>query len=164
MPDRRKSGSPATIAATLLTIAASGALLTTGTVAAHGLTRSPASRAVRALKATDTAHLRYIRSSGSLLLDEGTAAGTLPGRMRASVNIGATISGTFTIYVRGGTITGHGAATPQGSGVYESFAGALSVTGGSGRYARAHGSARLYGTFDRDSYALAVQTAGMLYY
>ena len=117
-----------------------------------------------ALETTDTAHLRYVRSSGSLLLDEGTASGTLPGRMRASVNVGATISGTFTVYIHSGTITGHGSAIPHGSGVYESFAGSLVVTGGSGRYERASGRARLYGTFDRDNYALVVQTAGTLHY
>jgi hypothetical protein len=121
-------------------------------------------RAARALKAADTAHLRYVSASGSLLLEEGKASGTLPGSMRVHFNVGATLSGSFTIYTRGGSIKGHGAATPHGSGVYESFAGSLTVTGGSGRYAHAHGHAGLYGTFNRDTYALTVQTTGTLSY
>lgn len=120
--------------------------------------------AARALKASDTAHLRYTAAAGSVLIEQGRATGTLPGTMHVRFSIGATFTGRFTIYAAGGSISGRGAATPKGSGVYESFSGALTVTGGSGRYGRAHGRARLYGTFNRDSYALVVQTVGTLYY
>src|ERR1700691_5273404 len=141
-----KSTVAATIAATLLGACAVPAL------AAH------------ALKATDTAHLRYISASGSLLIEEGKATGTLPGNMKVHFDVGATFSGSFTIYAKSGSISGHGSAVPHGSGIYESFAGSLTVTGGSGRYAHARGQARLYGTFDRNSYALLVQTVGTLRY
>jgi hypothetical protein len=117
----------------------------------------------RALPAVDTGHLHYVSAAASLL-EEGTASGTLPGEMRASVTIGPTIGGTFTFYIHGGTIEGHGSASPHGSGVYASFSGSLTATGGTGRYTHAHGHARLYGTFNRDTYALLVQTAGTLYY
>ena len=151
------------------------ALLATGSAAAHSAGAPPATqpaghaarahaRAARTLKATDTAHLRYVSASGSRLLEEGAAGGTLPGKMRASVSVGATISGSFTIYAKGGTITGHGQATPRGSGVYESFSGTVTVTGGSGRYVHARGHTGLYGTFDRDNYALVIQTTGTLSY
>ncbi len=126
--------------------------------------RSRSAYAARILNATDTAHLHYVRSSGSLLFEEGAATGTLPGSMRAHVNIGPTTSGSFTIYTHGGTITGHGSATMRGSGRYESFAGTLVVTGGTGRYTHAHGRAGLNGTFDRKTYALLVQTTGRLAY
>jgi hypothetical protein len=120
--------------------------------------------AAHALRATDTAHLRYISASGSLLVEQGRASGTLPGSMRVHFDVGPVFTGSFTIYAGGGSISGHGSATPHGSGVYESFAGSLTVTGGSGRYAHAHGQAKLYGTFDRNSYALLVQTVGTLHY
>jgi hypothetical protein len=137
-----------------------------GVLAARGQRPMPTlvAHAARSLNATDTAHLRFVRSSGSRLLDEGTASGTLPGRMRANVDVGATISGTFTLTIHGGKITGHGSATPRGAGEYESFSGSLVVTGGTGRYAHAHGHAGLYGTFDRNNYALVVQTTGTLHY
>jgi hypothetical protein len=118
----------------------------------------------RSVKATDTGHLHYISASGSLLLEEGRASGTLPGSMRVHLNVGVTLSGNFTIYTRGGTIKGRGSATPHGSGVYESFAGSLIATGGTGRYAHAHGHAGLYGTFNRNTYALTIQTTGTLSY
>jgi hypothetical protein len=120
--------------------------------------------ATRVLSATDTAKLRYVRSSGSRLYEEGSVTGTLPGKMTAYVNIGSTISATFTIYVHGGTIKGRGSAIPHGSGIYESFAGSATAVGGTGRYVHAHGRAGLYGVFNRRTYALTVQTTGRLSY
>jgi hypothetical protein len=141
-------------------------LLATATQHAHayaGQFTQPAD-AAHVLSATDTAHLRYISSSGSLLLDEGKATGTLPGSMRVRLDLGTTFTGTFTIRASGGSINGHGTATPHGSGTYESFSGTLTVTGGTGRYAHAHGHGGLYGTFDRDNYALVIKTTGSLTY
>lgn len=121
-------------------------------------------RVARVLSATDTAHLHYIKASGSLLLEEGRATGTLPGTMRVRLNVGPTLSGSFTITTRFGSIKGRGSATPHGSGTVESFAGTLVASGGTGRYTHAHGRAGLYGTFNRGTYALTVQTTGKLSY
>jgi hypothetical protein len=125
---------------------------------------APGLASARSLRATDTAHLRYLSGSGSLLHERGGASGTIPGQMSADMRVGPRFSGNFTIYARGGTIRGHGLAFPKGEGVYESFSGTLTVTGGSGRFTRAHGVAKLYGTFNRNSYALLVQTVGTLLY
>jgi hypothetical protein len=146
---------------------AAGCLVTaTQSVHAGAYAAQPAGRAHAAdvLNATDTAHLHYVSSSGSLLFDEGKATGTLPGSMRVHLDLGTTFTGTFTIYASGGSIEGHGSATPHGSGTYESFAGTITVTGGTGRYAHAHGRGGLYGTFDRDNYALVIKTTGSLTY
>jgi hypothetical protein len=126
--------------------------------------RGPSARAARTLGASDVAHLHYVRSSGSYLFEEGSATGGMPGSMKVDLNVGATFSGSFTIYTQNGSIKGHGSATPHGSGRYESFSGSLTVTGGTGRYAHAHGTAGLYGTFDRKTYALVIQTTGKLSY
>lgn len=131
---------------------------------AGGAAHPPRAEAARALRATDKANLHYISASGALLFEEGAAAGTLPGSIHVDFEVGATLRGSFTIYTKGGTIRGHGEATPHGAGVYESFAGALIATGGSGRYRHAHGRAGLYGTFDRNTYALTIQTTGTLSY
>jgi hypothetical protein len=84
--------------------------------------------------------------------------------MRAHVNISSTVTADFTIYTHSGTITGHGTATPHGSGINESFQGSFQVTSGTGNYAHAHGHAGLSGTFNRRTYALTVQTTGRLSY
>jgi hypothetical protein len=161
---RRRKREPCAWSAILVAILVASA--TAGIVrpagAARPIKRPPPAHAARTLNATDTGHLHYVSSSGSLLLEEGSASGGLPGRMRARLDLGPTFSGSFTIYTRGGTIKGHGTATPRGSGRYESFAGSLVVTGGGGRYAHARGHAGLYGTFDRKTYALVIQTTGKL--
>jgi hypothetical protein len=131
---------------------------------ADGAHPHESARIARVLSATDTARLRYIKASGSLLLEEGRATGTLPGTMRVRLNVGPTLSGSFTITTRFGSIKGRGSATPHGSGTVESFAGTLVASGGTGRYAHARGHAGLYGTFNRDTYALTVQTTGKLSY
>jgi hypothetical protein len=155
-------------AAAGLAVLAGAMLVASMSAAARGASESqaPEARAARTLKATDTAHLHKVSVSGSLLIEEGKATGTLPGKMRASVNVGATISGTFTFYLHGGTIKGHGGATPHGEGTYESFAGTVTVKGGTGRYAHAHGQTKLYGTIDRqtEEYPLVIQTTGTLSY
>jgi hypothetical protein len=116
------------------------------------------------LHAFDMAKLRYAGAVGEQVYETGIASGTLPGSIRVHMIFAATFSGSFAIYTRGGRIDGHGRARPHGEGVYESFAGTLVVSGGTGRFRHAHGTAHLYGVFDRESYALTIQTAGTLRY
>lgn len=114
------------------------------------------------LRAGDTARLRYAGAVGEEVYETGNAKGTLPGVIHVHMIFASTFSGNFQIYTRGGRIDGHGRARPHGEGTYQSFAGTLVVSGGTGRYRHAHGTARLYGVFDRESYALTIQTAGTL--
>lgn len=146
-------------------------MLAVGTLALMSMADTPASaqpraHAARSLKTSDFAKLHYVerKSSGSWLYEEGPATGTLPGSMRVYANIGPTLTATFTIYARGGTIRGRASAKPHGSGRFESFAGSLVATGGSGRYANAHGRAGFYGVLNRLNYAMTVQTTGTLSY
>jgi hypothetical protein len=145
-------------------VAALAILLALFWAAASALGETSRARAAHVLKASDTAHLRYISGSGSTINEEGKATGTLPGNMRVRLDVGTTFTGNFKIYASGGSIEGHGSAKPHGSGTYESFAGTLTVTHGTGRYAHAHGKGGLYGTFNRNNYALVVKTTGNLTY
>jgi len=143
-------------------VAAAG-MLGGATALAH---REPAvARAAHSLEVRDESHMHLVRESGSLLLEEGPATGTLPGSVKVRFNVGATVSAYFTIYARGGgSITGHGKGALHSTGTYATFGGTLTVTGGSGRYAHAHGSGGLYGAINRRTYALTVQTTGKLFY
>jgi hypothetical protein len=120
--------------------------------------------AARTLDGTDTARLHLVHQDESLLYEEGSASGALPGRMKARLVVGSLFKGSCTIYTRDGSITGRGTATPRGVGRYQSFHGSFVVTGGSGRYRRVHGRTSLYGTFDRRTFAVVVQTVGRLSY
>jgi hypothetical protein len=112
------------------------------------------------------AHLHYVTARGSYLFEEGPASGALAGTVSARVRITADISGSFTFYSPGGSVRGYGSAKLNESGSYASFGGTLQVLGGTGRYAHAHGSGRLYGVFNRRSprLELTIQTTGNLSY
>ncbi|HEY5344585.1 MAG TPA: hypothetical protein VIJ66_13115 [Solirubrobacteraceae bacterium] len=124
----------------------------------------PGAHAARTLNGTDTAHLHLVHQRETVVIEEGAATGALPGSMRAQLDVGSVFTGTCTISTHGGTVTGHGRAIPRGSGRYQSFSGTLTITGGSGRYAHARGSTGLYGTFDRRTFALVIQTSGRIAY
>jgi hypothetical protein len=125
---------------------------------------STAGEAHGVIAGNDDASLHLVRASGSTLFEEGSAQGTLPGSMRARLHVGATFSGSFVISTPNGTIEGRGSATPHGGGRIESFAGTAHIVGGTGRYSHAHGSSGFFGTFDRRTYAVVIQTRGSLSY
>jgi hypothetical protein len=121
--------------------------------------------AAHVLNVKDGGHLHEVRSSGDELLEEGPVSGTIPGKVKVSFDIGATITAKFTIYANGGgSISGKGGGALHSTSVYSSFGGSLKVTGGSGRYAHAHGTGTLSGQINRKTYALSVQADGKLYY
>jgi hypothetical protein len=149
--------------------AASVAALPTALAAGDGAHASsaaadpPAARAAGTLRVNDSAHMRG-SGSGSDLIEEGYATGTMPGRVRASLLLGAsTVRVGFTVYLRNGQITGHGTARLNtGHGAYASFGGSLVVSHGTGHYAHVSGSGGLYGTIDRENYSAVVQVIGTL--
>jgi hypothetical protein len=160
-----KSSATVAVGAALLVILALVALVgAPASARGAGAERPLTAQAAATLKITDTADMHYTSGSGSLLHETGAVSGTLPGNMKANLAIGATLTANFTIYASGGTITGRGMGRTHGSGTYESFAGTLVATGGTGRYAHAHGHGGFYGTFDRKNYDLTVQTTGKLSY
>jgi hypothetical protein len=134
-------------------------------ILAAAATLGPAAATARTISGADTAHLELRHQDESLLLEEGKATGVLPGRMRAQLKVAQhQFSGTCTIYTGGSSITGHGVATPKGAGRYQSFKGTLSITGGTGRFRGAHGQTGLYGTFDRITFSIVIQTTGNISY
>jgi len=155
------------LAATLLVVGALGEIISPA--GAYGAVLAPA-HVARALRASDKAHLSFVPSSGSLILEEGRAQGTLPGRVRAYIGLVPTVAGTkvvakFTIYAQGGgSISGRGEALLKGQLAEPSFGSRFVITGGSGRFARARGSGGFFGVLVRRTMALTVQTTGKLYY
>ncbi len=141
------------------------ALLSVAGTALAASRPAPGAWAARSLTANDEGHLHLIGESGSNLIEVGPTTGTLPGSVRAQFNIGAVIKTTFTLYPRGGgTLNGHGSGALHSSGLYSSFGGTMEVTSGTGRYRHAHGTGGFYGTVNRKTFALVVQTRGTLHY
>jgi hypothetical protein len=123
--------------------------------------------ASRVLNVRDEGHLHLISSSGSELIDEGPATGNVPGKVRVHFiyNGNPTVAARFEIHGHSGSISGRAKARLNNPTSSEpSFRGAFTITGGSGRYARIHGTGELFGVFIRRGYALVVQTIGKLPY
>jgi hypothetical protein len=131
---------------------------------AHATPTAAAAKAQRTIAVTDEAHLHLTATEGELLEEEGSAKGTIPGKLHVRLTVGATTTASFTIYASGGTITGHGTMRLHSATHYSSFSGSISVSRGTGRYAHARGAGDLYGVIDRKTDALTVQTTGKLTY
>lgn len=128
---------------------------------------TPTASVASSVSVKDEGYLRLVKSSGSLLIDEGPAHGTIPGTVKIHFvyNGDPTVSAQITIYGHAGSIQAQATgrlSSPTSSS--PSFEGTLTIDGGSGRYAHAHGSGQLYGVFYRRSYAMTVQTRGTLRY
>lgn len=146
------------------------ALLLCGAVCAATASTASARKASRArtsLRNTyvkEQGHLHFAsKSGGSAIVEKGYATGTFS----ASLNIDLTIkvskiTGYFTAYLKGGSISGYASATPHISGQWVSFKGSLTIKHGTGRYAGASGSSSLYGSFNRVQLKLNVQVVGKL--
>lgn len=166
------STAPRLLSAGLATMAPATALLALPTTAALGApprahAAAPArAHTARTISVSDTGrlHLANPNSSGETLIEEGKATGTLPGSVRASLTVGTnTVRVAFTLYLHGGTIMGHGTASfNPGKGEYASFGGSIVVRHGSGHYAHATGTGRVYGSINRNTDDATVQVIGQL--
>lgn len=143
------------------------ALLTLAAALSARAATGPTASAARSLSVKDEGYLRLVRSSGSLLIDEGPVHGTIPGKakVRFVYDGDPIVSAQITISGRAGSILAHARGRLSSpTSPRPSFNGTLTVTGGSGRYRHAHGSGRLYGVFYRRTYAITVQTVGTIRY
>ncbi|MHB1538622.1 MAG: hypothetical protein ACYCUM_08635 [Solirubrobacteraceae bacterium] len=131
---------------------------------APAATAAPHARVAGSAKVDDIAHLHLVKSYGSLLIEQGQATGSLPGRTTVRMHVGSRVTATFTIATAHGSISGSGSAALKSSGLYASFGGSLSVSNGGGRYAHAHGRGGLFGVIDRRTHAVTVKTSGTLYF
>jgi hypothetical protein len=122
--------------------------------------------AAHTLNVSDDAQLEFTGSHENTLLERGRASGTLPGAVRVSFTLhGLHATSRFTIYAKGGTISGVGnGRVKSGKTGYDSFGGSLRLTGGSGRYRGATGSGGLYGSLYKFNESLKVQVHGTLHY
>jgi hypothetical protein len=143
------------------------AVLCSSTTASALSVAAPRAHGAVTLSVKDDGNLRFVRSSGSTLIDEGHASGTIPGNVRIhfTYNGNPNVSAAITIYGQ------HGQIQVKGSGRLSSpnnpdpsFSGTLTITGGSGRYAHARGSGKLYGVFHRRGYGMVFQVRGTLRY
>ena len=165
--ERHLGSAPGTATATILIVVSTLGVALDGAALPGGASPARAARMARALSVRDEGRLHLISSSGARLVEEGPVSGTIPGRVRVrfAFSGGPTVDAQFTIYTRYGSINGQGQGRVSNpASPVPSFRGALSITGGSRRYAHARGSGELFGVFYRRSRGLTVQAIGKLRY
>jgi hypothetical protein len=159
----KRAGQHARVVLALVAVAALGAPQAgSGDVASP-----PRAHAARTLSVKDEGYLRLIKSSGSLLIDEGPTHGSVPGkvRIRFTYDGDPTVTAQIAIFGHSGELLAHGVGRLSSpTSPSPSFKGVLTITGGTGRYAHAHGVGQFFGVFYRRSYAMTVQTQGKLSY
>jgi hypothetical protein len=127
----------------------------------------PLARSAHVLNVRDEGRLRFLRSSGSMLIDEGAATGTLRGKVHLNFTYDGSpsVSAQFTIFGAGWSLRARGQGKlSDPTSPTPSFRGSLTISGGSGRYAHARGNGELFGVFNRRNYGLTVQAIGKLTY
>lgn len=129
--------------------------------------RRGAARAAGTVSVNDRAPMTLTGGSGTTLVEEGSASGTIPGRAQVRLALATTTAkATFTIHARGGSIRGSGTVyvhPGKRGNTYESFSGSIVVHHGTGRYAHAVGTGKLYGVLNRNSDNAEVQVVGTLH-
>ena len=129
------------------------------------LATTPAVAQARTISIKESVKLHLVRKSGNTLYESGTATGTLPGNVSARFVTSATkVTGTVTIYARGGSITATVSGTPRSIGVNARFGGTMRVIKGTGKYRNASGSGRFDGVVNRRSWAVSVNATARLSY
>lgn len=154
----------------LLVIGACAALSRAATArelasAASAPSPSPSAHAARTLFLYENARLRLTHTNNESTLNErGTAYGTYTAPLAAYLNVSAErVNAVFTIYPRGGSITGSASARFVVKGHTGYYGGTLTITHGTGPYRSASGrNIKISGTIDRISFALTVKAHGWM--
>ena len=140
------------------------AVALSATLGAHRGYSQAATIASRAVSVNDTGHLHLLKAFGSVLLEEGAAAGTLPGL--AKVRLHRRLDGHRLLHDPN-QIRDHLWQRTRSVALLRQILELRRLAlgdHGTGSYAHAHGSGKLYGVIDRRTSSLTVQTVGTLSY
>lgn len=121
-------------------------------------------KAARTVYLVETGRLSLTKEGESTLSERGRASGTFSGTLLARLTLSANhVSAVFTIYPKGGSITGRAYArfVAKGSTVY--YGGTLSIVHGTGAFSHASGSnIGISGTISHLTFALTVKAHGWM--
>ena len=120
----------------------------------------------RTISLNETGRLHLTSKKGFTLNERGSASGTISGSIYIHLHLisQTRVTAEVNIYPsRGGSLSGSGSAGYRVEGGRASFSGTLSITRGTGKYARARASGlRFTGTIQRRDDSVAVSLSGRL--
>jgi hypothetical protein len=143
-------------------------VMSAGTAGAVGVDRRPAvAKLARTISLNESGRLRLTSKKGFTLNERGSASGTIAGSIYIHLHLVSRtkVTAEVNIYPREGSLTGNGSASYHVVGGYATFSGTLSITRGTGKYARARASGlRFTGTIQRRDDSVSVHLSGSLSY
>jgi hypothetical protein len=126
---------------------------------------SPRASAAKTITLSENGSLHRTSSSGLKLNEQGTASGTIKGKIYIHLDVVSPnrVTAEVSIYPSGGSLTGTGSANYHVDGGTANFSGKMSIDRGTGTYAGAHGSGLSFsGTIQRLSGAVTVHLTGSM--
>jgi hypothetical protein len=128
---------------------------------------APVAASARTMPLNLTVKMHLVGRPGHVLTEQGSVAGTFAGSAY-SRNI-ALLSNkgesTFTLYAKGGTLSGRSTSHGHVVGATAYFTGTVTITSGTGTWAHATDSQLQFsGTFDRQNYNVIDHVTGTLNY
>ncbi len=134
-------------------------------LAATAVVAAPSVAHAKTITIREHADLHLVRKSGNTLYQSGRASGTINGNVSTIFNVTLSgVTGQFTIYARGGSLTLSVNGKPRSTGLRARFSGTMRVVKGTGRYSGASGSSSFSGTVNRRTWAASVDATGRLTY
>lgn len=138
-------------------------------VGAAGAARGQDAASAHAARSTylsEYASLRFAHENGSSISERGQGSGTFRAPIAAVLTIRPEhVSATFTIYPKGGSVTGRASARYIIRGSTGYYGGTLTIVKGTGIYRHASGSnIGISGTINRQTFALIVKAHGWIRY
>jgi hypothetical protein len=126
---------------------------------------SPTAQSARTISLNESGSLHLTSKRGFTLNEEGSATGTIRGKIYLHLTVASTnrVTAEVSIYPRGGSLTGKAAASYHVAGATASFSGTMSIARGTGSYRHARGVGLGFnGTISRSNDAVRVHLTGKL--
>ncbi len=156
-----------TLSTALLAIIVIGVLRAGTAGATRDALRQPVATLARTVSLSENGRLRLTSKKGFTLNERGSASGSISGSIYIHLHLvsNSKVTAEVNIYPRGGSLTGNGSASYRVAGGYAAFTGTLSITRGTGKYARARASGlRFIGTIQRRDDSVVTLLSGRLSY
>jgi hypothetical protein len=140
-------------------VVAAGALALVGVAGASGST----AHAARTVSLNDTGNLHKTSKQGFNLYESGGVSGSVSGSISMHLKLIGTTKFTaeLTVHPKGSSVSGKASGSYRVNGGTATCSGTLSITGGSGSYAGAHGSGISFsGKIQRSNDSVTVHVNG----
>jgi hypothetical protein len=142
--------------------AAVGAVLG-ATASAASAPAEPTAHAAKTVPAIEHVALTLVKKTGTNFQHKGRATGTVAGAVTSRIALSSlSIAGTVTVRAKGGTLQLKVRGTARSGGLRSRFDGTATMTGGTGRYAKARGKGTFTGVVNRHTWAATLDARGSL--